>query len=152
MGKICLCCAENFVPYPGRPHQEYCRKAACQRERRRRRHREKMANDKGYRDGQSDCQKDWQERHPDYWRKYRASHPDYCERNRQRQRERNRRRRAPPAETIAKMDEVTPCNDIESGKYILVPFRTGMIAKMYESIVQLTVIAGKNSTESRAGP
>ncbi|MDZ7641949.1 MAG: hypothetical protein U5J62_08015 [Desulfurivibrio sp.] len=67
MGKLCLCCGEFFCPYPGRPHQEFCSKAGCQRERRRRWHREKMANDEVYRKGQSDCQHNWLERHPDYW-------------------------------------------------------------------------------------
>jgi hypothetical protein len=152
MGKICLCCAEDFVPYPGRPDQGFCSKAGCQRERRRRWHREKMVSDPVYRQGQSDCQRDWRERHPDYWRKYRAAHLDYCERNRRKQRERDRRHSASPAGALAKMDEVTRCNDIESGRYILVPFREGRLAKMDEAIVQLTVINGINSVESRAGP
>lgn len=159
MGKFCLCCGVSFCPYPGRPHQEFCSKAGCQRERRRRWHREKMANDEVYRKGQSDCQQNWLERHPDYWREYRASHPAYCERNRQQQGERNRRRRAPPDEVIAKMDEVTSCNDVESccsdvesGKYILVPFRSGMIAKMDEVIVQLAVITAKKSMSETRGP
>jgi len=152
MGKVCFCCGEDFVPYPGRPRQEYCGKAGCQRERRRRWHRAKMANDEVYREGQVDCRKDWQERHPDYWRDYRATHPEYYERNRRQQHERDRRRRASPVEVLAKMDEVTHCNDIESGNYILVPFRAGLLAKMDEAIVQLTVIKGVNSVEARAGP
>lgn len=152
MGKVCLCCGEVFRPYPGRPHQAFCSKPGCQRERRRRWHREKMLNDAVYREGQLDCQKDWRERHPDYWRKYRAGHPEYRERNRRQQHDRDLRRRAASAEVLAKMDEVTTCNNIESGKYILMPFRPGLLAKMDEAIVQLTVLTGISHEESRAGP
>jgi hypothetical protein len=52
---------------------------------------------------------------------------------------------------LAKMDEVTSCNDIESGKYILVPFRPGMLAKIDEVIVQLAVITPESVQEAR-GP
>lgn len=152
MGKICHCCEEEFIPCASRPDQKYCRKTKCQRERRRRWHRKKMETDSVYRQGQADSQKNWSEQHPDYWREYRLNHPDYCARNRERQRERNRRRRSPADEAIAKMDELTACNYIESGKYRLVPLSDGMIAKMDELIVQLAVIPRKNLEEGRPGP
>ncbi len=153
MGKICLCCDEEFKPYSSRPDQGYCGKAGCQRERRRRWHQEKMKTDPVYRQGQLDCQKNWREQHPDYWRRYRADHADYRDHNRDRQRERNRLRRTPCSdEVIAKMDELPVCNHIESGRYILMPFREGMIAKMDELIVQLAVIAERSPVEVRAGP
>jgi hypothetical protein len=153
MGKICLCCGEDFAPHPSRPDQQYCSKAGCQRERRRRWHRKKMESDAVYRQGQADCQKSWRDNHPDYWRRYRGQHPDYCERNRKRQRARNSQRqgRSPGTAAIAKMDELSACNHIESGKYILIPWREG-IAKMDELIVQLAVIAGKIPMGVRAGP
>lgn len=152
MGKKCLSCTEVFVPHVCRPDQSYCRKAVCQRERRRCWHQQQQKTDSVYRQGQSDCQKSWRERNQGYWRKYRERHPDYCERNRQQQAERNRRRRGETEEVIAKMDELTPCNDLETGKYILAPYRVGMIAKMDELIVQLSVVPSGSPVEGRAGP
>jgi hypothetical protein len=111
-----------------------------------------MKTDPAYHQGQIDCQKNWSEQHPDYWRQYRDNHPDYSERNRELQRKRNRRMSPPVDETIAKMDELTSCNHIETGKYLLVPFRNDMIAKMDELVVQLSVIPNKSFEELRAGP
>lgn len=153
MGKICLHCVEDFIPCSSRPDQEYCGKAECQRERRRLWHRKKMKTDPVYRQGQLDCQKNWREQHPDYWRQYREDHPEYADRNRERQRERNRRRQSTSSdEVIAKINESTTCNHIESGKYRLVPLREGMIAKMDELIIQLAVIPAESPVGVRAGP
>jgi hypothetical protein len=51
--------------------------------------------DPDYRDNQARAQRAWSERHREYWREYRGSHPEYRERNRQQQRVRNARRGAP---------------------------------------------------------
>jgi hypothetical protein len=52
------------------------------------------------------AQSSWQEKNSDYWSKYRASHPDYVEHNRENQRERNHRRRRQDTDRslVAKMD------------------------------------------------
>ena len=75
------------------PEQRYCSAPACQRERRRRWQREKRRRDPDYRENQRQAQRRWASHHREYWRGYRAEHPEYTAANRARQRERDRRRR-----------------------------------------------------------
>ena len=112
--------------------------AACQRERRRRWHQDKLRSDEDYRANQAQAQRAWTGRHGDYWREYRARHPDYTERNRLEQRRRDHRRRAT---RLAKMDASTPINAVPSGTYRLLPEAGGDLAKMDAWTVKITVIS-----------
>lgn len=89
----CAACRRAFYPRAQAPGQRYCSAAACQRERRRRWQGEKRRSDPAYRENQRRAQRSWAERHPEYWRGYRAEHAAYVAANRARQRERDGRRR-----------------------------------------------------------
>jgi hypothetical protein len=90
MEKSCLCCKKRFKPHPAVPDQEYCSDPECQKTRKRKWQKEKLANDSDYRANQAEAQKQWRSRNRDYWRQYRKRNPAYTEKNRIRQRERNR--------------------------------------------------------------
>ncbi len=141
----CAACGCLFEPRRNVPQQRYCCKRECQRARRRRWQRQKLKADADYRANQAAAQRRWRERHPEYWRRYRQSHPDSTDRNRQRQRERNRRRRlaatgpSPPA--IANMDAYAPERPIRSGTYRLVPIAAAGVAKMDAYLVEMQVLS-----------
>ena len=78
-----------------------------------------LRGDGDYRANQAQAQQAWAGRHGDYWREYRAKHPDYTDRNRLEQRRRDRRRRVA---RLAKMDASTP---ISSGSFRHLPSAGG---------------------------
>jgi hypothetical protein len=139
MEKTCQCCKKLFYPHPAVPDQRYCSERECQKARKRKWQKEKLARDSDYRDNQASAQRQWRSRNKDYWKRYREKNPAYTERNRVAQQERNRRRRS--GTEIAKMDELKEETLIPSGRYRLVPFCNEGIAKMDELIVELGVIS-----------
>ena len=139
MEKKCLCCKRGFPPHPAVRDQRYCSDPECQKTRKRKWQKEKLANDSDYRANQAEAQKQWQGRNKDYWKRYREKNPAYTERNRTAQKERNRRRRS--GAKIAKMDELRGETPVSSGRYRLVPLCNLGIAKMDELIVELGVIS-----------
>lgn len=150
MERVCLCCASIFTPLPTVKGQQYCSKPDCQRTRKRRWQKRKLATDDAYRKNQADCRKTWGAKHPEYWKTYRANHPVYVDRNREKQRERNRSRprKRPVAkpDVIANMDESTRRKTIPFGQYRLTPVGSGAIAKMDEWIVEIGVISTASET------
>ena len=90
----------------------------------------------------------WADSHGDYWREYRASHPDYTDRNRLEQRRRDRHRRAAH---LAKMVASTPISAIPSGTYRLLPEAGGDLAKMDAWTVKITVISRDYASGGEAG-
>lgn len=144
MNQTCFCCGRSFKRYPTVLRQQYCSDSLCQKTRRRRWQKEKMASDGDYRENQSRARKEWISRNPDYWRDYRQRNPAYTEQNRVLQRERNRRNRQARKDShagIAKMDELTPGYLVSSGSYRLVPICKEGVAKMDPLIVRLEVIS-----------
>jgi hypothetical protein len=146
MGRTrCAACDDLFTPRHNVPDQKYCSKPECQRERRRRWQRQKLKEDPDYRANQAAAQWRWRERHPDYWRRYRQTHPAYTERNRDQQRQRNRHRGqgatgpSPPA--IAKMDACEAQTAFVSGTYRLIPVCGQNIAKMDAYLVEMHVLS-----------
>jgi len=119
------------------PEQRYCGLPGCRRERRRRWQRDKRRGDPDYRHNQAQAQRAWVETHPDYWRDYRLSHPEYCERNRAQQRQRDRRRAA----GLAKMAPPGPILPVSSGIYRMVPATATDLAKMAPWTVKITVLS-----------
>lgn len=81
------------APSPYRPYQRACSQAACQRQRRRDYHRQKIASDPVYRQVCLESPRKWREVHADYWKQYRQDHPQQVERNRLQQRWRDEKRR-----------------------------------------------------------
>jgi len=139
MEKKCECCKRGFIPHPAVAHQEYCSDPECQKRRKRKWQKEKLANDSDYRANQAEAQRQWRNRNRDYWRQYRKRNLAYTETNRIRQRECNRGRRS--GSGVAKMDELRGENFLTSGRYRLVPLCSAGIAKMDELIVEIGVIA-----------
>lgn len=134
--KRCAACGQWFHPRPQSPKQTYCPDAACQRERRRRWQAEKRQTDPAYRENQTQAQRAWAARHPDYWRSYRQAHPAVAARNRALQRERDRQRRE-----LAKMDASTPIRPVPSGTYRLHPVTPGGLAKSDAWTVEITLLS-----------
>jgi len=139
MEKSCLCCKKRFKAHPAVRDQGYCSDPGCQKSRKRKWQKAKLANDSDYRANQAEAQRRWRSRNKDYWKAYRRKHPVYTEANRTGQRERNRRRRS--GSGIAKMDEQRGKTLIPAGRYRLIPFCNPEIANMDELIVELGVIS-----------
>lgn len=114
-------CKRLFIPDPRVKNQRYCGEKDCQRARKRKWQKEKLTTDPDYKANQRDCQNEWQQRHPGYYKKYRQDHPAYCERNTLLQRYRNTK-----ARMIAKMDAFKPTALKDPMAFYLLP----MIAKM----------------------
>ena len=149
--KPCAACGDEFTRRRNVPDQQYCSKPECQRERRRRWQRDKLKQDPDYRANQAVAQQRWRERHPDYWRNYRRTHPEYTARNREQQRKRNRLRggggTSPLTAPIAKMDVYEEINSIASGTYRMVPEPGPGIAKMDAYLVKIQVLSDGYSDE-----
>jgi len=140
MEKRCECCKRGFIPHPAVRDQRYCSHRDCQKARKRKWQKEKLANDSDYRANQAEAQRQWRSRNKGYWRAYRQKNSAYTEKNRMGQKDRNQRRRS--GSGIAKMDELKGKILIPSGRYRLVPLCNEGIAKMDELIVELGVISG----------
>jgi hypothetical protein len=134
----CAACEQMFRPRAQVPYQRYCALAACQRERRRRWQQNKLRSDADYRANQVLAQRAWADGHGDYWREYRARHPDYTDRNRLEQRRRDRHRRAV---RLVKMDASTSIHPVPSGTYRLQPEADVDLAKKDAWTVKITLIS-----------
>lgn len=133
----CASCGELFRPRTQVREQRYCGKPGCQQERRRRWKWNQRHSDEDYRQNQAMAQRTWAATHADYWRGYRAAHPDYVERNRLLQRERDRRR---AAGDLAKRNASEPICTVPSGIYRLAPAAADL-AKRNAWTVKITVLS-----------
>jgi hypothetical protein len=134
----CKCCGRRFKRRSQNPDQQYCSRKACQNKRRQRWRRARLSNDPDYRDNQLDSQKRWIEKHPDYWRQYRAKHPEYLARNRRLQQGRDRLKRELEAmgrsgALLAKSDAYPAKSDAITVYYELLPAQPDDLAKRYAS-------------------
>lgn len=129
----CNACGEAFSPRPQSPRQFYCAKAECQRERRRLWQQAKRRSDPDYLSNQTQAQRAWTERNPNYWRRYREEHSSYTERNRLQQR--NRYERNGRNVTAAKPFDLPP-----SGLYQIQRVDAKAGHKMDVWLVQLTAL------------
>ena len=89
--RLCRYCQKSFQPSKFQPRQMVCGESVCQRKRRTEYHWRKIATDPEYREVCRDSPRKWRDRHPDYWKQYRAAHPNAADRNRQQQKLRDRR-------------------------------------------------------------
>ncbi|MFZ0928804.1 MAG: hypothetical protein WAN11_09395 [Syntrophobacteraceae bacterium] len=80
-------------------NQLYCGDKDCQRARKRKWQKDKLATDPDYKANQRACQIEWHKQNPGFYREYRRKHSGYRKRNTLMQRCRNARTRV-----IAKMD------------------------------------------------
>jgi hypothetical protein len=91
--RLCRYCQKTFQPSKHRPEQAVCSDSACQRQRRKDYHRQKISHDTVYRQVCLESPQKWRERNPGYWKQYRQKHPEVVTRNRERQQSRDRKRR-----------------------------------------------------------
>jgi len=124
-------CRRVFDPDPRVKYQRYCGDKDCQRTRKRKWQKEKLAGDPEYKANQRDCQREWHQHHPGYYKKYRQDHPSYRQRNTLLQGYRNAK-----ARVIAKMDEFKPAPAKDPGAFYLLP----LIAKMDASPQKVILI------------
>lgn len=141
---ICIHCGKSFKDNPRVKEQEYCNRDECQRARRSRWQKEKMRNDADYRDNQKRCWKEWVEKHPGYWEKYRAKNPDYVKRNRELQYIRDARRRKRWRDNVlAKMDSlIKGFYSRRGGVFKILPQGSRLLAKMDSLTVKLIPVQG----------
>lgn len=140
MEKVCQHCGQTFATHPAVSYQKFCGNRDCQRERKRRWQRKKMAQDQDYRENKAAAQKDWLRRNPHYWRNYRKRNPAAVEKNRCQQRKRNQQRLKPQS-IIAKKDELEGGPVLLPGIYRLTLQQDGMIAKKDELLIQISSIS-----------
>ena len=136
--KQCAGCGKSFHPRSQTPKQNYCSAPECQRERRRRWQQARRQNDPDYQENQARAQTTWVGRHPDYWREYRRTHPEYSERNRNLQQHRDVRRRE---RLLAKKNASPQETLVPSGIYRLTPVTRDDLAKMDAWMVQITPVS-----------
>lgn len=121
----CVHCG-RLVPADSRvKNQRYCGARECQRARKAKWQRDKMAADPDYRANQRAAQRKWIEKRPDYWQKYRERNPRYLKRNRLMQRKRDLERRHVD---LAKMDASKAPSGLALGEYYLWPRLANMDA------------------------
>ncbi len=142
----CAHCRRSFLPSPRlKDRQSYCSRQDCQRARKRRWTRQKLARDEAYRENQARAARHWRGRNSGYWREYRKRNPEYTARNRESQKRRNQRRSARDRVDIAgiaNMDSIGPKEGALSGMYRLVPVQREMIANMDSIIVEIRSVPG----------
>lgn len=151
MRRRCKHCQKLFTPCSHVPDQTYCSSRDCQRARKIKWQKEKLANDPDYRAAQKEAQERWVEKRPGYWKEYRKKNNRYTERNRAQQRERARNQRgavhpdpnlSEGSGVVAKMDASSVKNAVSRGRYLLVPVIDGEFAKMDASFVEIIGITG----------
>jgi hypothetical protein len=127
----CAHCGHLFNSDPRVKNQRYCGEKNCQRARKRRWQKEKLATDPDYKSNQLACQIEWHRQHPGYYKKYRQDHPRYCQRNTILQTCRNAKLRV-----IAKMDALEAATINKAGAFYLLP----LIAKMDASAQKVLIV------------
>ena len=153
MEKICICCKRKFKANPRVKKQDYCNSKICQKARRTKWYREKMARDPAYRDNQKRCQKEWQQVNPGYYRRYRAHHPEYVKRNRIFQTKRNLiRRNDKLGRLIVNIDSLNKSFYPRKAQlFKLVPQAGKMIANIDSLIVNLIPVNALEKQKTRFG-
>ena len=123
----CAHCRCLVLPNPRVKTQRFCSNKACQRARKAQWQRTKRATAPASQANQRDCQRSWQNQHPQYWHPYRQQRAASRARNRLLQQHRDRKRRLRP---LAKMDAFEPVTAIQPGLYPLIPAVGPHLAKM----------------------
>jgi hypothetical protein len=90
---VCPYCHKPFDPSVFHPKQAVCFSPECQRRRRSDYHRNRIATDSDYRQDCADSREKWRGNNPGYQQRYRSTHEEYCEQNRQKQQGRNQKRK-----------------------------------------------------------
>ena len=98
--KQCIICGTWYIPHPRTfKTQKTCSNPACRKTRKRLADQTWRRDNPGWSAGRQGKIRDWNAQYPDYWRQYRADHPEY----RARERERMRKHRVL---SVAKQDAI----------------------------------------------
>ncbi len=134
-------CGVLFTPCPQVPDQAYCSRKVCQQVRRNEWNQKKLVANPTYREERQADHECWVKNNPNYWKEYRACHPDYSQKNREQQQLRDqKRRKTPPEPMLAKTDESLPVPLIITGRYKLIRVNSNVLAKTDEYIVEIAEI------------
>ena len=131
----CCHCGKFFEPSPRHKNQIFCMEPECRKAKKAAWKRNKIKNDPDYRYNHKLSNQKWAKANPDYWRRYRRTHPASVERNR----ERNRRRMS-QSRLIAEMDASRGERIIVPGTYQLIPLGADPIAKMDAMNVEIRMV------------
>jgi hypothetical protein len=141
--KYCVHCCQLFIPRHN-PQQDYCSQRVCQNKRKYLWRKRKQMDDPDYRINKQFTNKKWQRKRADYWRNYRAAHPEYVKRNRQQQRLRDKKYAQghckSDASPLAKSDTLQAENNIKSGIYRISPVVGAGLAKSDALLVEISFI------------
>lgn len=143
MNYVCIHCGKEFEPNPRVKNQKYCNNKECQKARRIRWYRGKIAHDQDYKDNQRRCKKEWLDRHKGYYRNYRKKHPEYVQRNKALQaiRDIKRRKKDKPSILLAKIDSlIRPYYSRKGSMFRLILQDNGLLAKIDSLRVKLVPI------------
>lgn len=144
--RLCKCCGKR-ITIKRNPQQVYCSDNRCQHHRKMSWRQSKMKNDADYRANQRASNKRWQSKHTDYWRQYRASHPEYVERNRRAQRVRDCTEHV-NASHLAKSDALNEKSLMAPGVYWLTPDTKDSLAKSDALLVKIHILSGQSGDYS----
>ena len=91
----CHYCGRDYVPDPRTAaFQKSCRRSVCGQARQRHAYQSWWARNRDYDQPRRGNIRRWAKDYPDYWKRYRQTHPAYAQRNRRRTRERLKAARA----------------------------------------------------------
>lgn len=142
--KACLHCHHLFTPSRN-PQQQTCSRRLCQNARKSNWRRAKRKLDPDYRENQNQACKKWRKKNPNYWKRYRETHPRYTDNNRDKQRQRKQMLGKKPfcdkqASQFANSDAYPSKNSIKAGTYQLIP-ACSRFANSDALIVEISVIS-----------
>ncbi len=143
--RLCKCCRKRFT-IKRNPQQVYCAAKRCQHHRKMAWRHIKMHDDPDYRANQNAANKHWRSKHTDYWRQYRARHPEYVESNRRAQRVRDGTAHV-NASHLAKSDALNSEILMAPGTYWLTLNTEESLAKSDALLVKILVLSGQNGNE-----
>lgn len=134
-------CGVLFTPCPQVPGQRYCSQKACQQVRRNEWNQKELVANTAYRKERQADNECWMKSTPNYWKEYRARHPNYAQKNREQQKLRDQKRRKTLSKPVlAKTDESFPVPPVITGRYKLIPVHSNVLAKTDEYIVEIEAI------------
>lgn len=137
----CRYCGRFFRPDArkrGLSKQKTCGRAPCRRANERRRWREWMGRNPGWTAGRQGKIRAWSKAYPDYWRRYRAKHPAYREREGLRMRRRRGRLRRVAKQTLRRQILVDKLLAVKRIRPKTVAKQT-VIARRVEALVDVLI-------------
>jgi len=134
----CQHCGRTCRYNPRIKNQKYCSSVACQNARRNLTNKTRARKSSECRSLRQARNKRWRDIHPahEYQKKYRETHPDYVQRNRELQKGRNKSRQKELAPMIVKTYALSP-QPLKDGVYTGFEVKSGKIVKTYALMAQM---------------